>query len=77
MSWRYVQLIFYTPAFTPYTLQSGTQTIVKKSQNTCVYQRKSVPLQRKSGQNNLFFSEKAGKMPFNSSEKADNINRTV
>ena len=45
--------------------------------NTCVYQRKSVPLQRKSGQNNLFFSEKAGKIPFNSSEKADNINRTV
>ena len=73
MSWRYVQLIFYTPAFTPYTLQ----TIVKKLQNTCIYQRKSVPLQRKSGQNNLFFSEKAGKMPFNSSEKADNINRTV
>ena len=46
-------------------------------QNTCVYQRKCVPLQRKSGQNNLFFSEKAGEMPFNSSEKADNINRTV
>mgnify|MGYP003397701318 CR=1 FL=1 len=29
MSWRYVQLIFYTPSFTPYTLQSSTQTIVK------------------------------------------------
>ena len=45
--------------------------------NTCVYQRKSVPLQRKSGQNNLFFSEKAGKMQYNPKEKADNINRTV
>ena len=44
-------------------------------QNTCVYQRKSVPLQRKSGQNNLFFSEKAGKMPFNFLEKAGKTNR--
>ena len=44
-------------------------------QNTCVYQRKSVPLQRKSGQNNRFFSEKAGKMPFNFSGKAGKINR--
>ncbi len=53
MSWKYVQLIFYTPAFTPYTLQSGTQTIVKKLQNTRVYQRKSVPLQRRFCKNIL------------------------
>ncbi|MBR5573500.1 MAG: hypothetical protein IKW35_03300 [Paludibacteraceae bacterium] len=46
-------------------------------QNTCAYQRKSVPLQRKSGQNNLFFSEKAGKIPFNSSEKAGKTNKTA
>ena len=139
MSWRYVQLIFYTPCLytlhpTSYTLhptnyckkklqntcvyqrksvplqrrfcknilktvQKHCKNTLKHKQNyckkgeeairrggerrkariknTCVYQRKSVPLQRKSGQNNLFFSEKAGKMPFNSSEKANNINRTV
>lgn len=71
---------FILPAFTLYTLHLTLytlQTVVKKSQNTCIYQRKSVPLQRKSGQNNLFFSEKAGKMPFNSSKKADSINRTL
>ena len=44
-------------------------------QNTCVYQRKSVPLQRKSGQNNRFFSEKAGKMPFNFLEKENAFTR--
>ncbi len=49
MSWRYVQLIFCTPAFTLYTLQ----TIVKKLQNTRVYQRKSVPLQRRFCKNIL------------------------
>ena len=39
---------FILPAFTLYTLHLTLytlQTVVKKLQNTCVYQRKSVPLQ--------------------------------
>ena len=49
MSWMMSNSFFILPAFTLYTLQ----TIVKKLQNTCVYQRKSVPLQRRFCKNIL------------------------
>ena len=47
---------FILPAFTLYTLHLTLytlQTIGKKLQNTCVYQRKSVPLQRRFCKNIL------------------------
>ena len=47
---------FILPAFTLYTLHLTLytlQTIVKKLQNTCIYQRKSVPLQRRFCKNIL------------------------